>query len=142
MVGTLSYALASYFTTRARMFENTRVWGSHTTLWPTYLLLAIATLSLMMSLLTLLAYVCGVGAANKVSSFTSYAGYIMLVTEFIAWAVSAGLFKMAETGQDLWGYSCGPNADRIEEQVKSFVDFGRLCQAQVSIIELEQLDIN
>ena len=75
---------------------------------------------------------CGVGAANKTYSVFSYIGYIMLAAHVVVWAVAMGLFKMANTGKDLWGYSCGPESDAIQEQVKSFVDFGKLCTLQVS----------
>ena len=40
---------------------------------------------------------------------------------------------MANTGNDLWGWSCG-GADAIEEEVKSFINFGQLCTIQVSVV--------
>ena len=55
----------------------------------------------------------------------------MLAAHVIVWAVTMGLFKMANTGHDLWGHSCSPQADAIQEQVKSFLDFGKLCMLQV-----------
>jgi hypothetical protein len=55
----------------------------------------------------------------------------MLAAHLIAWAVAMGLFKMANNGKDLWGYSCGPESDKIQEEVKSFLDFGKLCTLQV-----------
>jgi len=64
----------------------------------------------------------------------------MLAAHVVAWGVSMGLFKMANTGHDLWGHSCSSQADAIQEQVKSFLDFGKLCTLQqgswyASIIE-------
>jgi hypothetical protein len=75
---------------------------------------------------------CGVGAANKVSSVTNSLVYIMLGIRIVVWAVAAGLFRMGRTGSSLWGYSCSPFTDQIHDQVKSFVDFGKLCTLQVS----------
>jgi hypothetical protein len=49
----------------------------------------------------------------------------------IVWGVSVGLYKYANTGKDLWGWSCGDAADEIQDEVKSFLDFGKLCTMQV-----------
>lgn len=40
---------------------------------------------------------------------------------------------MVSDGKTLWGYSCGDEAEKIQEEVMSFVDFGKLCDMQVSI---------
>jgi len=47
---------------------------------------------------------------------------------------------MGSNGKDLWGYSCSGQADKLQEEVKSFLDFGKLCTMQtgawyVSIVE-------
>lgn len=80
-----------------------------------------------------MAYICSVQAANKTGDLTIFTGYLMLAIEVIAWAVSSSLYKMADTGADLWGYSCSETADQmILNGAKSFVNFGNLCTAQVS----------
>jgi hypothetical protein len=96
------------------------------------MLLSIATISFFMNFVALCTYMCGVGAANKTYSVFGYIGYIMQAAHFVVWAVAMGLFKMASTGKDLWGYSCSPESDAIQAQVKSFLDFGKLCTLQVS----------
>ncbi len=59
----------------------------------------------------------------------------MLVIHVVVWAVAMGLFQMAQqTGNDLWGYSCGNVADEIQAAVTNFLDFGKLCTVQVSKI--------
>jgi hypothetical protein len=95
------------------------------------MLLAISTVTFFMNLVTLCTYLCGIGAANKTSNFFSYIGYIMLAAHLVVWAIVTGLFKMAYTGNDLWGWSCGPESDAIQEEVQSFLDFGKLCTLQV-----------
>ncbi|TVY30330.1 hypothetical protein LHYA1_G001563 [Lachnellula hyalina] len=141
MMGTLSFALAKYYLTRDRLIEgNAHPWVTPATVWPTAMLLGTATVTFFMNLITLLSYCCGVGAADKASSFTSVLGYVFLFVHFAAWAVAAGLYRMARDGKNLWGYSCSDASDRIQEQVKSFLNFRELCTMQqgtwyISIIE-------
>jgi len=141
MVGTLSFSLAKYYLTKNKVISgNSHPWATPTVLWPTIMLLSIAIITFIMNFVTICTYICGVGAANKTSSFFSYVGYAMLAAHVVVWAVSAGAFKMASNGRDLWGWSCSLNADAIQEEVKAFMDFGKLCTIQTgawytSIIE-------
>jgi len=142
MVGSMSYALAKYYLTRNRILPgNSHPWATPTVLWPTFMLLGIATVTFLLNFITVSAYVCcGFSGANKLDSLMSKIGYVMLAGHVVAWAVATGLFKMANTGKDLWGYSCSPTADQIEDEVKAYMNFGTLCNLQmgswaVSIIE-------
>ncbi|TVY34537.1 hypothetical protein LOCC1_G007780 [Lachnellula occidentalis] len=143
MMCTLSYTLAKYYLTRNHLIDGKSTvhpWVTPTTLWPTAMLLSIATVTFVMDLITLCSYCCGVGAANTASSVTSVLGYVLLCVHGAAWVVAAGLYRMARDGRDLWGYSCSDAADGVQEQVKSFLDFGKLCTMQqgtwyISIIE-------
>ena len=133
IMGSEGFALTKYLLTKDHMIAgNVHPWATPTTLWPTIMLLAISTMTFIMNLITLCTYICGVGAANKTSNVFSVIGYVFLGAHVVVWAVAMGLFKMASTGKDLWGYSCGSEADTIQEQVQSFLDFGRLCTLQVS----------
>jgi hypothetical protein len=98
------------------------------------MLLGIATVTFFMNLITLCSYCCGVGAANKANSGASIVGYIMLGAHVLVWAAGMGLFRMARTGKDLWGYSCSSTADQIHAEVESFLDFGKLCTMQVTLL--------
>jgi len=137
----MSYALIKYYLTRNHLISgNVHPWVTPATLWPTYMLLGIATVTFFMNLITLCSYCCGVGAANKVNSGASIVGYIMLGAHVLVWAAGMGLFRMARTGKDLWGYSCSSIADQVQAEVESFLDFGKLCTMQqgtwyITIIE-------
>ncbi len=50
------------------------------------------------------------------------------------WGVTVGLFKMANNGNDLWGYSCSDKADQIQAEVQGFLNFGKLCTMQMGLI--------
>jgi len=141
MLGSMAFALAKFLLTKNMIINgHQHPWAQHTTIWPTLMLLAIAAITLFMNFIVICAYICGVGIANKASSFMGYVGYILSAAHIIAWAVATGLFKMANTGNDLWGYSCSDKADAIQMAVQNEMNFGTLCTVQTgswysSIIE-------
>jgi len=131
IIGSLSYSLAKFFLTRNHIIEgNVHPWATPTILWPTFMLLAIAIVTFILNLITLCTYVCSVKTANATSSYTGYISYAITAAHLVAWAVATGLFKMANDGSDLWGYSCGSVSDQIQPAVQSFLDFGKLCTVQ------------
>ena len=126
------YALVKFYTTKNhKVANNMSIWGASTTLWPTFMLLAVALVTLVLNIVTICAYFRSVEKANSTNNVAGYIGYGLLAVHVLVWAVSMGLFKMANTGKDLWGWSCGAGADAIQEEVISFVDFGKLCTTQV-----------
>ena len=134
VAGTMTFALVKYYTTKSHTAANHMpVWGTAPTLWPTFMLLAVALITLVLNVVTICAYCRSVEKANSTDSVAGYIGYGLLAVQVLAWAVSTGLFKMANTGRDLWGWSCGATADAIQAEVMSFLNFGTLCQTQVSL---------
>jgi hypothetical protein len=134
MIGVLSFALYKFYTTKSHPISSTdasSAWVSPATLWPTFVLLGTAVVTFFMNVFTLLAYCCGVGAANKVNSCSTWVSYILLGVHVLVWASATGAFKLGSNGKDLWGYSCSSEATKLEEAVKSFVDFDKLCSMQV-----------
>lgn len=133
MIGALSFSLAKYYLTRNHVIAgDVHPWATPTILWPTFMLLSIAIITFWLNVIILCTYVCSVKAANTTSSVAKYIAYAMTIGHFVVWAVSTGLFKMANDGTDLWGYSCGSLSDEIQPQVQSFLDFGKLCTLNVS----------
>lgn len=98
------------------------------------MLLAVSLVTVVLNIFTICAYFRGVEKANTTSRVASYIGYTLLAVHVLVWAVSMGLFKMANTGKDLWGYICGSQADAIQEEVQSFVDLSKLCTTQVRMM--------
>lgn len=133
MVGVESYALSRYYLTRNHLIAgNASPWVTPATLWPTFLLLGMSVVTFLLNIITICAYACGVGASNKINSCTTVINYIFLGVQVVLWGITVGLFKMANNGNDLWGYSCSDQADQIQAEVRSFLDFGKLCTMQVS----------
>lgn len=138
MIGFLSYSLANYARTADRLVADKHIWGETTPLlWPTYLILSISCVTLVMNSLTLVAYIWGFGAANKTDDITTWIVWILLGSEVVVWAVSSGIYKVTDTGKDLWGRSCGihkaDKAGKLSPEVKSFINFGKVCHCQVCI---------
>lgn len=140
VIGTLSLSLYKYYTTKSRTWTPSssndpgHLWPLSPTLWPTFVLLGIAVMTFIINLFTLLAYCCGVGAANKVSSVSTWLTTIFLGIHFAAWIVATGSYKIWSSESTLWGWSCSSAADELTAavgEVKSFVDFGKLCDMQV-----------
>jgi len=142
VLASLTYALVQYYLTRGRKISgDASPWPQHPTLWSTYMLLAIAGVTFIMHFVVVCTYLCGVGAANKTNKITSYIGYALLAVRVVAWAAAAGLYKKANTGNDLWGYTCSDKADAIQDEVKSYLNYNTLCVTQTgafysSIIEV------
>jgi len=142
IIASLAHALAQFYLTQGHKISGgASPWPKHPTLWSTYMLLAIAAITFIMNFIVICTYICGVNAANKASSITGYIGYALLAVRIVAWGVAAGLFQKANTGNDLWGYSCSDQADAIQAQVQSYINFNTLCLTQTgawysSIIEV------
>ncbi|CZR58634.1 uncharacterized protein PAC_08526 [Phialocephala subalpina] len=143
MIAVLTWALYKYYTTRFHPISSSNsasAWVNPATLWPTFVLLGIAVATFFMNLFTLIAYCCSIRAANTVNTCSTVISYIFLGVHVLLWAIAAGAFKMGSNGKDLWGYTCSSQADKLAEEVKSFLNFGKLCQYQtgawyISIIE-------
>ena len=134
MVGSMAYALGSYYTTRGRTISGgAHPWPINAVTWPSYMVVAIAAATMLMHLITVCFYFAGVEAANRSNKVMGYLGYVVIAVHAIVWAVTMGLFKMANDGTDLWGYTCGNESDQIQAQVQSYLNFNNLCMVQVSV---------
>jgi hypothetical protein len=139
MTSIFAFSLGKYYLTKTHVVSSSETktpWPTPTVLWPTFLLLGISLTTCIMNLTTLAMYCFGVGAANKTNTVGSVISYILMGVHVLVWIFGAGAYKGATTisgGKDLWGYSCGSEADKIAEAVKDFMDFGKLCSMQVYI---------
>lgn len=133
MAGSMAYSLERYLKTRnIQVMGYSSIWAQPTVLWPTIMLLTVAFTSFVINFSIVCSYCCrGVKTANAISKYSTIFVILALVAEVIAWAVTTGLYKMANTGHDLWGWSCSPASDQIQPLVQSFLDFGQLCTVQM-----------
>jgi hypothetical protein len=148
ILGALAYSLNVYFQTRNRLLANGQPpWPNPAVLWPTYLLLAISILTFVTNGLLIFVphmhrskdavdqesprdFAAVKSLRKRTEKLLNSSQYVATALYFIAWAISSGLFQMANTGQDLWGWSCSPKSDAIQAQVQNYLDFGKLCLLQ------------
>jgi len=132
VVGSMTFSLQRFLSTRhVHVYGYGSIWAEPTSLWPTLMLLVIAVITFGINFSVLCSYCFGgIKAANTVSNYGGRFIYVMLAAEVIVWAITTGLYKMGNTGNDLWGWSCGSTSDEIQPLVQSFLDFGQLCMVQ------------
>jgi len=131
MTGSMLYALIKYMNTKDKtLSDGSHPWSPDTVLWPTLMILATSGITFLMNTITLCFYLKSTDAADKSDTVMTYLGYAITLTHGIIWAINMGLFKMANTGNDLWGWSCGNVADEIQSEVKSYLNFNILCSIQ------------
>jgi hypothetical protein len=99
------------------------------------MLLGVSGAGLIINAAVLIAYFCGQKAANRTSSVASFFSGVYIVFHIIAWAVAAGLFKQQNAlhgvENDLWSWSCSPNADARAETFKKEINYDFLCMSNV-----------
>lgn len=117
-------------------------------LWPTYMMLATATISLAFDLAVLFAYCISmcrqaiknkVSSANAVANWTSKVGYVLSVVNFALWLATSTTFKMMQGDinadpppNDLFGFSCSTFTDTLTETYKTGIpNFDIQCKTQV-----------
>jgi len=131
MVSSMLYALIKYMNTKDKtLADGSHPWSPQTVLWPTIMILATSGVTFLMNTITLCFYLKSAEAADKSDTVMTYLGYALTLTHGIIWAINMGLFKMANTGNDLWGWSCGTISDEIQSQVQSYLNFSILCELQ------------
>ena len=109
-------------------------WPAQTKLWPTIMMLAGSGLTLLLSLITLLAYCCTSFSEKMRRSWKltvlKYAVHIG------AWLAISTLYRYEKglhgVDDDLWGWTCSAKAAAIQGEFQGVVNFSSLCSAQVS----------
>lgn len=135
MAVAIAYALAKFYTTKnlaSPEANRASPWAEGTVLWPAFLLAASSTLTLLTDTGGFISACCRSRSkraerAEKAESVFVNIGRVVVVIQWLAVAV---LYRMGRTSKDLWGWSCGPTADQIQ-QFYPQVPFGTLCTMQV-----------
>jgi len=116
-------------------------------LWPTYMMLAVATISLAFNIAVLSAYcisLCrrkkesGVKTANTIATYQSRTGYLLSAANFIVWLSTSTTFKMMQGSstanpppRDLFGFSCSNFVDNLTTEFgKAIPNFDTQCKTQ------------
>ena len=107
-------------------------WAKDTTIWPTILLLSTSSATVLVSLLILASYLLSVKHANKTEKTVGTAGFVIEMGAHVAvWVATAVAYRLGQTGNDLWGWTCSDKADQIQDQFQAVIDFNNFCNVQV-----------
>lgn len=111
-------------------------WSPNTVAWPTIVVLVIASISLLLSILVLLAYFRGGHRrAEKTAVYYTVFSVGLFAFSIVMWAIGAGILngsKENNGGNDIWGWSCKDNPRR--DFFKKDVDYDLVCRLLVSFV--------
>lgn len=113
------------------------IYPSHPVLWPTYMMIGTASVSILFNGLVVISYFWGIAAANRISSYSKYWGYSIYVVNFGVWLATSTAFKMLQDtsgsqSSDLWGWTCSDLASGIQQEVNNVVNFDLQCTTQLA----------
>jgi len=112
--------------------NNLPAWADNTKIWPQVLLLTIACISLLMSVIVMMAYFRGGHhRAEKVAAYYTVFAVGFFVFSIIMWAVGAAAFNQSKAqgnNKDMWGWSCVDNKRR--HLFEDDVAYALVCRLQ------------
>ncbi|MCJ1414771.1 hypothetical protein MMC32_001099 [Xylographa parallela] len=123
--------LHKFLSTRDIIIGGRNAWAKDTTIWPTILLLSTSSATVLVSLLILASYLLSVKHANKTEKTVGTAGFVIEMGAHVAvWVATAVAYRLGQTGNDLWGWTCSDKADQIQDQFQAVIDFNNFCNVQ------------
>jgi uncharacterized membrane protein (DUF485 family) len=116
--------------------NNLPAWAENTKIWPQVLLLSIACISLVMSIVVMIAYFRGGhNRAEKVAAYYTVFAVGFFIFSIVMWAIGAAAFnqsKAQNNNKDMWGWSCVDNKRR--HLFEDDVAYALVCRLQVSLL--------
>ncbi|KAF3088729.1 hypothetical protein TWF569_001457 [Orbilia oligospora] len=125
----MGYTLENFIVNQHEVINGTGPFGANPKLWPTYVMTAVAGITLIFNTSVLLAYCCGKKASDKIASGSSYVKLLSPIGHLIVWGTTAGSFKGAASGNDIWSFSCSdtPSDVSIQQQFEHKINYDMLC---------------
>ena len=131
MFATMVFTLATYQRTKSSERGGRTAWPKEPKLWPTFMLLAGAGSTLLLSFVGLLAYCRAFDRARRSWKLT----VVKYAVHIGAWLVVSALYRYEKSthgvNDDLWGWSCSAAAGALQGEFDGVVDFSSLCGVQV-----------
>ena len=132
MFGAMLFLSIKYYDTRQETRGGRTAWPKHPKLWPTFMLLIGAGITLIVSIMTLISY-CWFLKKSKGSWKLTVLKYAIHLG---AWAIITILYRYEKdvhgSDNDLWGWTCSEKAAAIQTEFNDVVGFSSLCNLQVS----------
>lgn len=125
------YTLITYQRIKPTMRDGRNAWPKDAKVWPTYMCLAGAGLTVVLSIATLISYCLCFENARRSWKLT----IVKYVIHIVAWVTISVLYRYEKSlhgrNNDLWGWSCSQVKTHVQEQFRGVVDFAPLCSSQV-----------
>lgn len=132
MFGAMVFMSVKFYNTKDEPRGGRTAWPKHPKLWPTFMLLIGAGLTLITSIITLISYCWFLKKAKRSWKLT----VLKYVIHIGAWAIITILYRYEKntngSNNDLWGWTCSEEADAIQAEFNDVVGFSSLCNLQVS----------
>ena len=131
MFASMAFITIKYISTESTTRDGKKAWPKNPKVWPTYMLLAASTVTVVLSIVTLISYCCNRGKAQRSWKLT----LVKYVLHFCVWFIVSTLYRYEKSlhnvNNDLWGWSCASEADALQEKFNGVVNFSSLCKIQV-----------
>lgn len=116
--------------------NNLPPWAENTKIWPQVVILTIACVSLLMSIVVMIAYFRGGhNRAEKVAAYYTVFAVGFFIFSIIMWAVGAAVLnqsKAQNNNKDMWGWSCVDN--KRKHLFEDDISYSLVCRLQVSFV--------
>ena len=127
--GIIVYIEIEFQTTKGVIRGGRGPWPENPKLWPTYMFLATSGVTLLVSVVVLVAYCCCYEKARTSIRLT----LLNYVIHIGVWITVTFLYRYERSlhgnDNDLWGWACNT---KLQPQFEGVLDFKTLCTAQVS----------
>ena len=132
MFGAMVFLSIKYYGTEHETRGDRTAWPKHPKMWPTFMLLIGAGITLIVSTITLISYCWFLKKAKRNWKLT----VLKYVIHIGAWAIITILYRYEKdvhgSNNDLWGWTCSEEAAAIQGEFNDVVGFSSLCNLQVS----------
>jgi hypothetical protein len=122
--------LQQFYSTKTASNKGVNLWTPNTQLWQMFLVISVDVISMIIATIILIAYSCGVKAADRWSDRTSnFSIFLSVIKAGAHVAVFFGIYSTAKNSNSLQGQTCGAPASKsaLFPQFK----FNRFCSQQV-----------
>ncbi|KAF6224522.1 hypothetical protein HO133_011099 [Letharia lupina] len=141
MFAIMLFTVIKYQSTKGEFRGGRTAWPKQPKLWPTFMLLAGAGLTLLLSSITLLSYCCAFDKARRSWKLT----VVKYVIHIGAWLVISALYRYEKSthgvSNDLWGWSCSTEATALQSEFNGVVHFSSLCSVQSKSWEVSLAEV-
>lgn len=125
------YTVITFETTKGDFRDGRTAWPKEPKVWPMFMLLGCAGITLLLSIITLLSYCCAFNKAQRSWKLT----VVKYVIHIGTWVVVSTLYRYERSTNgvpnDVWGWSCSAKAAALQSQFSGVVKFSTMCSAQV-----------